>query len=181
MGNLLASVASIGVPLFNHLITIPYLYHPYRWGGVPWRAPGFFTLAIVTLIANISAIMLLGTLSGIMSTKQKCDKLDLKKSILSSLWLTLGFLLSNALLSVFASLKGSVLVWLGFLPYASWLVQGIMAFAVVLFFGSLGNNTLRKSVCRPNTISKIDLKAKMAHLKKHKKILHWNRKKNRFY
>jgi hypothetical protein len=166
MGNLLASTISIGVPLFNHLVTIPYLYHPYRWGGIPWTPPGFLKLAIATLIANVALIMLIGTISGIMSTKQKCNKTDLKKSIINSLWLTFGFLLSNGLLSVFASLKGSALVWLAFMPYASWIVQGLMSFVVVLFFGALGNNMLRNSVCRSKSSHKIDVKAKNEHLKK---------------
>ena len=147
MGNLLASIASIGVPLFNHLVTIPYIFHPYRWGGVPWTPPGIFTLGIITLIANVAAMMLLGTLSGIMSTKQKCDKVDIAKSIKRSIWITLGFLISNAVLSVLSSLKGPILIWLSFLPYASWVVQGVMCSIVVLLFGSIGNTLLRSEVC----------------------------------
>ena len=49
---------------------------------------------------------------------------------------------------------------------------------VILFFGALGNNMLRNSVCRKNPISKIDITAKTAHLQKHHKDR--NIKKNRF-
>ncbi len=147
MGNFLATLGTIGVPLFNHLVTIPFIYHPYRWGGVPWKPPGWFQLALVTFIANITLVMVLGTLGSIMSTKQSCDKTDIPLSLLHSLWKVAGFMLGSAILSVFVSLKGPLLVWLGWMPYSSWVVHGILVALPILLLGSLGTNILIRSVC----------------------------------
>ena len=147
MGNLIASLGSIGVPLFHHLVTIPYLYHPHRWGGIPWVAPGILQLSIVTVLLNIVSMIILGTISGIMTTKQKCNKSSLIKSIINSVWVVAALLIGNGFMSIFGSIKGPFLVWLKWMPYSSWVVQGIMVSLVVLLFGSIGNTLLRKSVC----------------------------------
>lgn len=149
MGNLLATLGTIGVPLFNHLVTIPFIYHPYRWGGVPWKPPGWFQLALVTFIANITLILLLGTLGGIMSTKQKCDKYDIWLSLKRSVWKLIGYFIGSAVLGVASSLKGPLLVWLSWLPYANWLVHGTMVALPILFLGALGTSILRDEVCPP--------------------------------
>lgn len=153
MGNFLATLGTIGVPLFNHLVTIPFIYHPYRWGGVPWKAPGWFQLALVTFIANITLIMLLATMGNIMSTKQSCDKQDIPLSAIYSLWKVAAFMLGSAILSVFVSLKGPLLVWLGWMPYSSWIVHGLMVAIPILLLGSLGTNALIRRVCvkKPNS------------------------------
>lgn len=147
MGNLIASLGSIGVPLFHHLVTIPYLYHPRRWGGVPWVPPSLIQLAIVTVLLNIISMVILGTVSGIMTTKQKCQKSNLLKSMLNSVWVVAGLLIGNVFMSFFGAIKGPFLVWLNWMPYASWVVQGIMVSLLVMIFGSIGNTLLRKSVC----------------------------------
>jgi hypothetical protein len=147
MGNLLATLGTIGVPLFNHLVTIPFIYHPNRWGGIPWQAPSLMQLTIVTFIANISLVLLLGTLGGIMSTKKKCDKVDIGKTMWRNIWRILGFLAGNAALAVFSSLKGPMLVWLGWVPYASWVVHGVLVAIPVLIMGALGTSVLLSDVC----------------------------------
>jgi hypothetical protein len=147
MGNLLATLGTIGVPLFNHLVTIPFIYHPYRWGGVPWKAPGWFQLSIVTFIANITLIILLGTLGGIMSTKSKCDEYDVFESLKRSAWKLLGYFMGSAVLSVGSSLKGPLLVWLEWMPYANWLVQGVLVAIPILLLGAMGTSILIDVVC----------------------------------
>jgi len=149
MGNLLATLGTIGVPLFNHLVTIPFIYHPHRWGGVPWQAPGWFQLAIVTFIANIALVFMLGTLGSIMSTKQSCNKTDIPLSFVNSMWKVAGFMAGSAILSVFVSLKGPFLVWLGWMPYSSWVVHGLLISIPVLLLGSLGTSALIRRVCPP--------------------------------
>ena len=148
MGNLIATLGIIGVPLFNHLVTIPFIYHPSRWGGIPWKAPSFIQLTLVTFIANITLVLLLGTIGGIMSTKTKCNKMDVWKTMWRNIWRIIGFLIGNAVLAVFVSLKGPLLVWLGWMPYASWVVHGLLVAIPVLLFGALGTNLLISDVCK---------------------------------
>jgi hypothetical protein len=147
MGNLLATFGTIGVPLFNHLVTIPFIYHPYRWGGVPWKAPGWLQLAIVTFIANVTLLLLISTLGGIMSTKQACDKYDVWLSLKRSIWKLLGYFIGSAVLSVASSIKGPFLVWLSWMPYANWIVHGALVAIPILFLGAMGTNLLRTDVC----------------------------------
>jgi hypothetical protein len=147
MGNLLATLGTIGVPLFNHLVTIPFIYHPYRWGGIPWQAPGWLELAVVTFTANVSLILLLSVLGGIMSTKQKCNKYDVRLSLKRSIWKLLGYFIGSTVLAVASSLKGPALVWLSWLPYSNWIVHGVMVAIPILLLGALGTNILRADVC----------------------------------
>ena len=149
MGNLLATLGTIGVPLFNHLVTLPFIYHPNRWGGIPWQPPGWFELAVVTFIANITLILLLGTLGGIMSTKQKCNKYDVYLSLKRSLWKLIGYMVGSGVLAVMSSLKGPALVWLSWLPYANWLVHGTMVALPIFILGAMGPSVLRDEVCPP--------------------------------
>jgi hypothetical protein len=167
MGNLLATLGTIGVPLFNHLVTIPFLYHPSRWGGIPWKSPNFIQLSIVTFILNVSLVLLLGTLGGIMSTKKECNKTDVPKTMWRNIWRLIGFLVGNAVLAVFVSLKGPLLVWLGWMPYASWLVHGIIVALPVLLLGAIGTNILIRDVCGPvvTAVAPVNAKTKVKKVK----------------
>jgi hypothetical protein len=82
-----------------------------------------------------------------MSTKKKCDKVDIGKTMWRNIWRILGFLAGNAALAVFSSLKGPMLVWLGWVPYASWVVHGVLVAIPVLIMGALGTSVLLSDVC----------------------------------
>lgn len=147
MGNIVASGLSIGVPLANHLLTIPYIFHPHRWGGVPWSEPNFLFKGIVTFTLNILVLMIIGTISGLMTTKKECNKTNIIRSIKRSLWLVMGYVLGNLILFLFPFIKAPFLPFTLWLPYAGWLVHGFCVSVFVLFFGAMGNSILRQEVC----------------------------------
>jgi hypothetical protein len=147
MGNLIAASSSIGIPLFNHLVTVPYLFHPHKWGGEPWKQPHFVILGLVTFALNVISLMLMGTISGMMTTKKECQKINLRESIRRSLWVVLGYMVGNLALMLMPFIKAPILVMGLWMPYAGWLVHGLCVSAFVLFFGAIGNGMLRKEIC----------------------------------
>jgi hypothetical protein len=148
MGNFLAAGLSIFVPLFNHLITIPFIFHPYRWGGTPWSPPHWMIIGAMKVLLNISTLMLLGTLSGMMNTQRQCRKIDLLRSIKRSLWLVAGYFFGNAMLFAMPFIKVPLLAFTIWIPYSGWIVHGVLLAAILLFFGAMGNSFLRAEVCQ---------------------------------
>lgn len=147
MGNILAAGASVFIPLINHVITVPYIFHPLRWGGIPWSEPNGLVIGIVTKLLNILMLMIAGTISGIMSTKRKCDRMDVYMAIKRSMWLILGYTIGNMVLAVAPFIKVPVLMFTIWLPYAGWIAHGLCVSAFVLLFGAMGNMKLRGEVC----------------------------------
>ena len=148
MGNFLASGLSIGVPLVNHLVTVPYLFHPHRWGGVPWSEPNFIFKGIISFILNVVVLMVIGTFSGLMTTKKECRKTNLTRSIKRSLWLVIGYIIGNLILFALPFIKAPLLAFSLWMPYAGWLVHGLCVAISVMWFGAIGNSILRNEVCR---------------------------------
>lgn len=148
MGNLIAAGLSTFVPLTTHLITVPYIFHPERWGGIPWREPSAITYTVVTVISNVMMMMLLGTLSGMMTTRQKCGRSDARKSLGRSIWVLLGFAIGSLVLAVAPVIKAPMLsAFSSWLPYAGWIVHGAITAIFVLAFGYIGNSKVRRDVC----------------------------------
>ena len=148
MGNIITASTSTIIPLFNHLVTVPYLMHPHRWGGVPWKEPGFFYVAIIGFLVNILSLMIMGTISGLMTTKKECRKTNISRSIKRSLWIVAGYLFGNGVLTFLPFIKAPLLIFLFWVPYAGWVVHGILVSMFILIFGAMGNSMLREEVCR---------------------------------
>jgi len=147
MGNFISSITSIGVPLFNHLVTIPFIFHPHRWGGLPFTNPSGLYLTFITVIINVISLMIIGTVSGIMSTKQACRKSKIFMSIKRSIWVVLGYITGNIILHILPFLKVPLLPFMITIPYGGWLVHGILVALPILLFGSVGNTLLRDELC----------------------------------
>lgn len=148
MGNLIAAGLSTFVPLTTHLVTIPYILHPERWGGMPWREPSAVTYTLLTMLSNVILMMMLGTLSGMMTTKQKCNRSDVRKSMWRSIYGVIGFIIGSIVLAVAPVIKAPALSFFSsWLPYAGWIVHGAIVAIFVLVFGAFGNNSVRRAVC----------------------------------
>lgn len=148
MGNIIAAGASIGVPLLTTSVVVPYIFHPHRWGGVPWKEPNFIFLGLVSFIVNVIILMMLGTLSGLMTTKKECNRTNLGRSIKRSLWIVVGYIIGNILLALFPFIKVPLLPLVIWMPYAGWLVHGFLVSIPILFCGAIANGMLRNEVCR---------------------------------
>ena len=146
MGNFIATCASIVLPLINHTVVLPFIFYPTRW-GIPWYTPNGFVIGAMAFAVVILELMALGTLSGMMNTVKKCGKIDVKQSTKRSLWLVMGYLLGNLILLFMPFLKAPLLIFCMGLPYAGWLVHGVMTAIPVMLFGAMGVTKLLKDVC----------------------------------
>jgi len=147
MGNFISAGASIGVPLLTQLVTIPFLFHPHRWGGVPFKEPGWFMLSIVSIIINILTLMIIGTISGMMTTTKACRKIEVWRSIKRSMWVVAGYMFGNMIMWLLPFVKAPILPFMVMLPYGGWIVHGLFVSLSVLIFGAMGNTLLRAEVC----------------------------------
>ena len=147
MANLLATMTSIVIPLWVSEIFVPFLYHPYRWGGIPWSPPSHFNMMLITKILTFGLLTVTGTLSGMMSTIGKCRKSDWRKSLHRSLWFVLGYVLGNLMVIFIPFIKAPLLAGLMFLPYAKYIAHGLLVGIMTLIFGAIGNQILRDEVC----------------------------------
>lgn len=150
MGNLIVTGASIFVPLLNHLITVPYLYSPLVWGGIPWSAPSQVMLGVVRVILNIMLLTALATLSGMMTTERECQELQWSYSLQNAFWVLMGYGIGSIFATVMPVAKAPLLSLLVWMPYASWIVHGIIVAPFIMLFGAIGNGYQRHEVCHAN-------------------------------
>lgn len=147
MGNLIVTVCSVFIPLVTKVHIVPYLFHPYRWGGVPWTPPGDIMIRIVTFLLNIGMLSLLATISGLMTTEQQCNKHDLLLSLKRSTWVIVGYIVGSLVVFLMPLLTAPLLAMFVWLPYAGIIVPSMLVSIFVMIFGALGNTVLRENVC----------------------------------
>lgn len=150
MGNLVVAATSVMVPLFNRTITVPFFYHPYRWGTIPWHEPNPWIVFGLTVFFNIIMLSILGTISGMMSTMRECRKYDFWESVTRSFSIVVGYIVASGFLFMFPMIKAPFLSMLSSVPYASYIVQGFLVAPFILIVGAISNQALRKSICNSN-------------------------------
>lgn len=146
MGNFIATCATVVLPLFNYLVVLPFIFYPPRW-GIPWYTPNGFVISFIGLLVLLMELVLVGTLSGVMNTVRKCNRYDIKLSMKRSLWIIMGYILGNIILFTMPFLKTPFLVPAIGLPYAGWLVHGLLTAIPVMLFGATGVTRLLGEVC----------------------------------
>jgi hypothetical protein len=146
MGNLIATGATIVLPLFNYLVVLPYIFYPPRW-GIPWYTPNGFVISFIGLLVILVELILIGTLSGVMNTLKKCNKINIKQSIKRSMWIIMGYIIGNIILLTMPFLKTPLLLAGLSVPYGGWWTHGIMTAIPVMYFGAMGITRLLADVC----------------------------------
>jgi hypothetical protein len=146
MGNLIVTIGSIFVPLVSEKLLIPFIFHPLRYGGIPWSEPGI-TASILTWFLNIAMLIILSTISGMMSTTRECNKKDIMRSIKRSTWVILGYFIGNFVSFFLPIIKAPILLATMWLPYAGYIAHGSLVSIFVLLFGAMGNAKLRSEIC----------------------------------
>lgn len=148
MGNFITSATSVFIPLISDEVIVPYVFHPYRWGGIPWQPPNQFVQTIVSKLSSIILLSLVSTISGIMSTINECRQYDVWKSFKRSIWVIYGYIIGSIILVIAPFIKAPLLATMAFIPYADYLVSGIITAFPIMFMGALGNMVLRYQVCQ---------------------------------
>ena len=146
MGNLIVTIGSIFIPLISDKLIIPFLYHPMRWGGIPWNEPGM-SASFLSFSFNILMLITLATISGMMTTTRKCNKKNFYRSLKRSIWVVLGYIIGNMSAFFLPIIKAPMLIATMWLPYAGYLAHGVIVSIFVLLFGAMGNARLRIEIC----------------------------------
>ena len=149
MGNLVVTLASIPLPLITDKIIAPFIFHPERWGGIPYRPPGYFKLTFFTGCVNIAILIALSMLSSATSAIRECDKVDWWISFKRSGWVVLGYLLGNLFAFTMPIIKSPMISVLMFLPYCGYWVNGLIVAPFILLMGALMNTRVRTDICYP--------------------------------
>lgn len=148
MGNLVVATGSMFIPIINYAYVVPYMLHPYRWGGIPWKEPNIFILKGLNAILNVFGISLLGTLGGMMTTQEACGKDDPWLSFRKSYIPVLGYGIGSLLMTIFPVIKAPILSAIQWMPYASFITSGIINFCIILLLNAINHTELREQVCK---------------------------------
>jgi hypothetical protein len=127
---------------------MPFVYHPYNIGSVPWTPPNGFIYNIVSFFFTIILLLFFGTITSIMATLKHCNKYKIHKSLYYQRYMFFGFILANLILFIFPIIKAPLLVMLIWIPYADLIVHGIYISAFVTLFAYIANLRLKDSICK---------------------------------
>jgi hypothetical protein len=148
MGNTILGISLITSPIITNELVLPFIFHPYRWGGIPWTPPSTFMQSLVRFISNTLLFFVFAIANYMASTVKRCDKYDFWQSFKRTLWPFLAFLLANAFFSFATVIKAPIIsatnTWL---PYAGHIVQGTLVATMVMLFSAIGRDMLLKEVC----------------------------------
>lgn len=147
MGNLITTTVAIFSPLLTREYIIPAVMHPYKWGGVPFVPPGPVKYAFLYMLFNFLLIGSAATISGLMTTAKECKKIQLWTAIVNARWAMLFAAIGMLILLIFPFIKGPLLSFLSWMPYATHIASGIYLGLAVLIGGMIGNGYNRKNVC----------------------------------
>jgi len=152
-GNVLATVTAFILPYIVRFNFLPYLYHPYRYGGIPFVPPGFLEYQGMYYITILTILTCFYILSGFMAIYKICDKppsqsyqvilYNITKFLL--VMFVCLFILFFVPLVKFPLLSAFVLV-----PYANELVNGIIWSLFTLFGVTWANISNISRVCGTN-------------------------------
>ena len=146
------AIGSIFAPLLTQELILPYIYHPYRLGRIPFKAPGMFEYVTVYLLAIVLIIGTCATIAGMMSTTKECHKISVWKSIIEAKWAMFFGIIGISVLFFLSVIKAPLLVLMAPVPYSNLLVTGIMLSMFVVFGHYLGTNYLLRDVCEVDLI-----------------------------
>ena len=147
MGNLITASVTIYSPLITTQYLIPAVMHPYRWGGIPWKPPGFFKYIFLYLLFNLLIIGITATISGLMTTARECRRISFWTSVVNARWSLLFALMGMIIIALVPFIKAPALAFFSWLPYANPIVTGLYMAILVLIGGMIGNGYSRKDVC----------------------------------
>lgn len=147
MGNLVTGITTIFTPLIVKEGLIPMLYHPYRWGGIPFTAPSTTKLSVVYLLLTFLIIGTAATISGMMTTLHECDKVSLLTALNNSKWVLVWAFIGLCIINVFPFIKAPLLVLIPWVPYSNQIANGIYLAIFTMIGGIMGNSFSRQTLC----------------------------------
>lgn len=152
-GNVLAFLTAIITPYLVRFNLLPYLYHPYRYGGIPFSAPSFFEYQSLYYIFILVILTIMYILSGFMAIYKTCNRPP------SQSYPIILYNITKFLIVMFVCLfilffmpliKYPLLSTLIILPYANEIVNGIFWALFTLFGVTWANMDNVSRICGTN-------------------------------
>ena len=143
----LTVIVTIFTPLLTKELLIPFLMHPFRLGGMPFKAPSPIGYMILYLIVSCSLVASAVMISASMSSTKKCGKISIKKAILSTKWTSFFLIFGFTILFLVPILKLPLLVLFAAVPYSNQLVNGLMLTPFVFMGHFIGSRIYMDQVC----------------------------------
>lgn len=135
------------IPLLTKELIIPYLLHPFRFGGIPFKKPSAIKYGILYLLIIVFIICALDSLSNSLTTMKECNEVNMWKSIKATKWMAISISFGLILLFLVPFLKAPLLALFFAVPYSNQIVTGIMLLPFALFGYFIGKRTVKKNVC----------------------------------
>lgn len=146
---LIPVIFTLILPISVYKIVIPFIFRPDVFGPTPWFDPSMITQTIIYYICLTIIIYLLGIVSCIMMSLQRCKKFSYltsaKYATFVITWLWLGIILVNTVLLPFG--KAYLLTFLR-IPYSIYFVDGIMLTPFVLLGTIMARANTVIDVCK---------------------------------
>jgi len=133
-GNLLATLFALFTPYLVRYNLLPYIYHPYRYGGIPFVAPPFFELQMMYYVFIIACITFSYFIAGYMGSLKVCRYSDYKIVLYNYPKLLVLLLICVAVLVFLPFVKIPLLTVTSMLPFAGELINGVF-WALATFIG----------------------------------------------
>lgn len=143
----ITAIATIVSPLVTTEFIMPYIFHPYKFGGIPFKEPSTLLYLSVYLLVIISIIGSFATIAGMMSTAKECHKVNPWDAFISAKWSMFFALIGLLTLYFIPFIKAPLLAIMSPIPFSNLLVTGIMLSFFVVFGHFIGTNYLLRDVC----------------------------------
>lgn len=138
-GNLLVLIFTILAPYFSRQYFLPYLYHPYRYGGIPFTPPKFIEFQMVYYFGILMISAIVYFVSGYLNSLKLCQKTEYQKVIYNYPKVLLLQLVAIFVLLFIPIFKVYLLTFMIIFPYANELVNGLII-GVATFLGAVWAN-----------------------------------------
>lgn len=156
-GNMIATLLALVTPYFVRNYILPHLYHPYRYGGIPFMPPGFFEFQLLYYIFIMGLLTCYYLMSAYLNIYKFCDKSPVESSptIFYNITKFLLVMLICFLILIFVPFKLWVAAGLIFIPHANELINGIVWCLFTLFGVSWANIDNVLNICDINPYTDI--------------------------
>ena len=133
-GNILTAIMALFAPYIVRFHLLPYIYHPYRYGGIPFVAPSNIEFQVMYYAIIMAIVTGFYFVAGYMATLKICDKSDIKIILYNYPKLFAMMTSCMILLLVFPLVKLPFLQTMMIVPYANEVVNGIF-WSIFCFLG----------------------------------------------
>lgn len=133
-GNVLAAVMALVIPLITRHFIIPYIYHPYRYGGIPFVPPSFMEAQGLYFLIITAVIFGMYLISGFMDSLRLCDRWDFNIIIYNFKKVLLPLIICFICLTCFPITKIPFLILPITIPFAEEVANGIF-WSIATFVG----------------------------------------------